>query len=69
MSGFIVKYIFFLKINNICIVIKVKDGIDIYDYEEVVRIVGLKIGVYVGEVGREVELDEVIVYEIKLLLK
>ncbi|OJT86209.1 beta-aspartyl-peptidase, partial [Clostridioides difficile] len=33
------------------------------------RIAGLKIGAYVGEAGREVEPDEVIVYETKPLLK
>ncbi|UUV13403.1 sarcosine reductase complex component B subunit alpha [Clostridioides difficile] len=69
MSGPTAKYTPFSKTNNICIVIKAKDGIDTHDYEEAARIAGLKIGAYVGEAGKEVEPDEVIVYETKPLLK
>ena len=69
MSGPAAKYTPFSKTNNVCVVIEPHDGLETHDYEEAARLVGLKIGVLVGEAGRDVEPDELVVYETKPLLK
>lgn len=65
MSGPTAKYTPFSQTNNICIVIEPADNLETHDYEQAARLAGLKIGALVGEAGRNVEPDEVVVYETK----
>ncbi len=69
MSGPTAKYTPFSETYNVCIVIEPKEGLETHAYEEAARMAGLKIGAFVGEAGRNVEPDEVIVYETKPLLQ
>jgi len=65
MSGPTAKYTPFSETNNICIVIEPADNLETHDYEQAARLAGLKIGALVGEAGKNVEPDEVVVYETK----
>ncbi len=69
MSGPIAKYCPFSETQNVCVVIEPKDGLETHDYEAAGREAGLKVGAYVGEAGRNVEPDEVVVYETKPLME
>lgn len=69
MSGPTAKYTPFSQTYNVCIVIEPKEGLETHAYEEAARVAGLKIGAFVGEAGRDVEPDEVVVYETKPLLE
>jgi len=69
MSGPTAKYTPFSKTNNVCVVIEGKEGIETHEYEEAGRLAGLKVATYIGEAGRNVEPDEVVVYETKPLLE
>lgn len=69
MSGPTAKYTPFSETNNVCVVIEPVEGIETHDYEAAGREAGLKIGAYVGEAGRDVEPDEIVVYETKPLLE
>jgi glycine reductase len=51
------------------LVIKPADGLETHDYETAGRLAGLKVAAYVGEAGRNIEPDEVVVYETKPLLE
>jgi glycine reductase len=65
MSGPTAKYTPFSETNNVCVVIEPAEGLETHDYEQAARLAGLKIGAKVGETGKEVEPDEVVVYETK----
>lgn len=69
MSGPAADYTPFSKTNNVCVVIEPKEGLETHDYEAAGRLVGLKAAAYLGEAGRNVEPDEVVVYETKPLLE
>lgn len=69
MSGNAAKYTPFSQTNNICIVIEPMENIETHDYEQAGRMAGLKVAAYVGEAGRDVEPDEIVVYETKPLLE
>lgn len=69
MSGPAAKYTPFSETFNVCIVIEPREGLETHAYEEAARRAGLKIGAFVGEAGRDVEPDEIVVYETKPLLE
>ncbi len=69
MSGPGAEYTPFSKTYNVCVVVEPKEGIETHAYEEAARLAGLKIGAYVGNAGKDVEPDEVVVYETKPLLE
>ncbi|XMB66470.1 glycine/sarcosine/betaine reductase component B subunit [Mycoplasmatota bacterium zrk1] len=68
MTGPGADYTPFSKLNNVCLVIEPSEGLSQYDYEAAVRLAGLKIAVYLGELGKDIEPDEVEVFETKPLL-
>lgn len=59
----------FSKNNNVCLVIEPVEGLEQWAYEAAARNAGLKAGIYLGEAGRNVEPDEVEVFETKPLLE
>lgn len=67
MSGPAAAYTPFSGTNNVCVVIEPQEGLETHDYEAAGRMAGLKVASYVGEAGRNVEPDEVVVYETKPL--
>lgn len=69
MSGPAAKYTPFSQTNNICLVIEPTDNLETHDYEEAGRMAGLKVAAYVGEAGKNVEPDEVVIYETKPLIE
>ena len=69
MSGIGAEYTPFSKLNNVCLVIEAKDGIGPYEYEAAARTAGFKVAIYLGELGRNVKPDNVIVYDTKPLLE
>jgi sarcosine reductase len=69
MSGEGAKYTPFSKTNNLVIICEPKDGVLQYDHEEAVRMVGFKAAIYLGEAGRNVEPDEIKVFETLPLLQ
>ncbi|MCM0648388.1 glycine/sarcosine/betaine reductase component B subunit [Clostridium swellfunianum] len=69
MSGEGAKYTPFSKTNNLVIICEPKDGVLQHEHEEAVRMVGFKAATYLGKAGKDVEPDEVKVYETKPLLE
>jgi glycine reductase len=69
MTGPGAEYTPFSKLNNICLVIEPIEGIKQPEYEAAVRMAGLKVATFVGELGREVTPDNVEVFETKPLLE
>lgn len=69
MQGPGAEYTPFSKNMNVCLVIEAADGIDQWTYEKAARAAGLKAGIYLGEAGRNVEPDEVEVFETKPLFE
>lgn len=65
MSGPTAKYTPFSQTYNVCVVIEPADDLETHDYEQAARLAGLKIGAKVGEAGKNVEPDEIVVYETK----
>ena len=59
----------FSKLNNVCVVVEPKEGIEQHSYEKAARMAGLKVAAYIGKAGIDVEADEVVVYETKPLLE
>ncbi len=59
----------FSKLNNVCLVIEPAEGLNQYEYEAAARMAGLKAADYLGQAGKDVEPDEVKVYETKPLLE
>lgn len=69
MSGPAAAYCPFSKTFNLCVVVEPQEGLETHAYEEAARLAGLKVATYLGKAGREVEPDEVAVYETKPLLE
>jgi glycine reductase len=65
MQGPGAEYTPFSKLNNVCLVIEPADGLNQYEYEAAARAAGLKIATYFGELGKNVEPDNVEVFETK----
>lgn len=63
MSGVGAEYTPFSKTNNLVMVIAPIEGLKQHDYEHAVRMAGLKITAYVGELGRNIEPDSVETFE------
>ncbi|QVK20260.1 glycine/sarcosine/betaine reductase component B subunit [Mycoplasmatota bacterium] len=68
MTGPGADYTPFSKLNNVCLVIEPSEGLSPYDYEAAVRLAGLKIAVYLGELGKDIEPDKIELFETKPLL-
>lgn len=69
MSGPGAEYTPFSKTLNVVVKVEPIDGLHQHDHEAVVRMAGFRAGAYLGEAGREVEPNEVMVYETKPLLQ
>ncbi|WP_352417963.1 glycine/sarcosine/betaine reductase component B subunit [Proteiniborus sp.] len=69
MTGPGADYTPFSKTNNVVLVIQPKDGLKQHDHERTVRMAGLKAATYLGEAGKDVEPNEVKVYETLPLLQ
>ncbi|MFL0267637.1 glycine/sarcosine/betaine reductase component B subunit [Candidatus Clostridium radicumherbarum] len=63
MSGEGAKYTPFSKTNNLVVICEPKEGVLQHEHEEAVRIIGFKAATYLGKAGKDVEPDEVKVYE------
>ena len=63
MSGPGADYTPFSKLQNLVMVCAPVDGIKQHDYERAARIAGLRAATFVGEIGRNVQPDEVQVFE------
>jgi glycine reductase complex component B subunit alpha and beta len=63
MSGEGAKYTPFSKTNNLVIICEHKEGINQYDHEEALRMVGFKAATYLGKAGKDITPDEVNVFE------
>ena len=69
MSGETAKYTPFSKTNNICVVMEPVEGLETHDYEQAGRLLGLKVANFIGEVARNIEPDEIVIYDTKPLLE
>ncbi|WIV10370.1 glycine/sarcosine/betaine reductase component B subunit [Proteiniborus sp. MB09-C3] len=69
MTGPGADYTPFSKTNNVVLVIQPKDGLKQHDHERTVRFAGLKAAAYLGEAGKDVNPDEVKVFETLPLLQ
>ncbi len=69
MTGTGAEYTPFSKTLNVVVTAEPTDGIDQHKHEEAMRMVGLNAGIYLGEAGRNVEPDEVKVYETAPILE
>ncbi|MCT4633207.1 MAG: glycine/sarcosine/betaine reductase component B subunit [Firmicutes bacterium] len=65
MSGPGADYTPFSKLMNLCIVIHPKEGLQQHEYEHSARMAGLKAATYIGETAREIEPDNLKVFETK----
>lgn len=63
MSGEGAKYTPFSKTNNLVIICEPKEGVLQHDHEEAVRTIGFKAATYLGKAGKDIEPDEVKIYE------
>lgn len=69
MTGPGAEYTPFSKLNNIVVIAEPVDGLKQHEHEKAVRMIGFKAAAYLGEAGRNVEPDEVKVYETKPMLE
>ncbi len=69
MTGPGADYTPFSKLQNVVLVIHVRDGIKQHEHEEIIRLAGLKAATYLGEAGRDVEPDEIETFETLPLLQ
>ncbi len=69
MTGPGADYTPFSQLNNVVLIIEPSEGLEPHAHEKALRMAGLKAAVYLGEAGRDVEPDEVKVYETLPLLK
>ena len=67
MSGIGALYTPFSKLQNVCLVIEPIEDLKQYEYEHAARMAGLKVAEYVGQAAKELEADEVEVFETKPL--
>lgn len=63
MTGEGAKYTPFSKTNNLVIICEPKEGVLQHDHEEAVRLIGFKAATYLGKAGKNLEPDEVKVFE------
>ena len=63
MTGEGAKYTPFSKTNNVVIKVEPVEGKDQHTYEKAVRIAGLKVATYLGELAKDLEAKEVKTYE------
>jgi glycine reductase complex component B subunit alpha and beta len=63
MSGEGAKYTPFSKTNNLVIIAEPKEGVNQHNHEDAVRMIGFKAAAYLGKFGKDVEPDEVKVFE------
>lgn len=69
MQGPGAEYTPFSKTNNIVLIVEPAEGVATHVYEKAVRMAGLKAATYLGLAGKEVEPDEVEVFETKPLFE
>jgi glycine reductase len=69
MCGEGAKYTPFSGLNNLVITCEPKDSIEAHEHEEAIRFVGLRAATWLGELGRNLEPDEVKTFETKPLLQ
>lgn len=69
MCGEGAKYTPFSKTNNLVVICEPKEGIGQHEHEEVVRMIGFKTAVYLGKAGKDIEPDEVKIFETLPLLE
>ncbi|QRN86868.1 glycine/sarcosine/betaine reductase component B subunit [Clostridia bacterium] len=69
MSGPGAEYTPFSKTLNVVVKVEPIEGLDQHQHEAVVRMAGFRAGTYLGTLGKEVEPDEVKVYETKPLIE
>lgn len=69
MTGPGAEYTPFSKLNNVCMVIEPVEGLKQHDYEAAARMAGLKAATYLGELGKDVEPNNVEVFETKPLFE
>ena len=69
MTGPGADYCPFSKLHNVVVIAEPVDGLKQHDHEKAVRMIGFKAATYLGEAGRNVEPDEVKIYETKPLLE
>ncbi len=69
MTGPGADYTPFSKLNNVVLVIQPIEGLEQHAHEKALRLAGLKAAMYLGEAGREIEPDEVQVFETLPLLE
>lgn len=69
MSGEGARYTPFSKTNNLVIICEPKEGVLQHEHEEAVRMVGFKAATYLGKAGKDVEPDEIKVFETKPILE
>jgi len=67
MSGVGADYTPFSKLLNLVVVCSPVEDVKPHDYEQAVRMIGLKVANYLGELARELTPDETQVYETKNL--
>ena len=63
MTGTGAQYTPFSKLNNLVVICEPVDGLKQHDHEKSVRFAGLKTAAFLGELGRNVEPDEINTYE------
>lgn len=63
MSGAAAKYTPFSETHNICVVISPVAGLETHEYETAGRMAGLRAAVLIGKCARDLEPDEITVYE------
>lgn len=63
MSGEGAKYTPFSRTNNVVVVCEPVDNLPQHEHEEAIRMVGYKAAIYLGKAGKNIEPDEVKVYE------
>lgn len=69
MSGPGADYTPFSKLNNLCLVIEPIDGVLQHEYEQSVRMAGLKVATFVGNLAKDVKADSSTTYETKPIFK
>ncbi len=69
MSGPGAEYTPFSKTLNVVVKVEPVEGLNQWQHESVVRMAGFRAGTYLGTLGKEVEPDEVKVYETKPLVE
>lgn len=69
MTGIGAEYTPFSKLNNLVIIAEPAEGIKQHEHEKAVRYIGFKAARYLGELARNLEPEEIKVYETKPLLE